>query len=253
MTARNAARVAVIGLASDFGCQLQMTNIEDHLLDVVGQFELAYWQLASSGEMPEEYDILVVEGAVTTEAHILTLKEGRKRAKTIITVGACAMTGGLPGLVSVGDFETAVSTVYGTDIPVFAAGRVSPMPVHSVVKVDYEVPGCPIEPAEFVKVLQHALAGIRDTVPAQTMCGSCRINETECFFDRGDVCLGLITAAGCGARCVAKNRPCKGCRGLAADANLEYASKVLGIKGLNPEDMDNAIELFNACREALHE
>lgn len=250
MALRTSPRVAVIGLASDFGCQLQMTNIEDHLLDVVGQFDLAYWQLASSGHMPETYDILVVEGAVTTEEHILTLKQGREVAKTVITVGACAATGGLPGLAGIGDFEKSVSTVYGTDIPVFARGRVKPMPVGSVIKVDYEVLGCPIEPVEFVRVLQHAIAGVKERVPAETMCGSCRINETECFFDRGDICLGLITAAGCNARCVAANRPCKGCRGLAADANLDYAAKVLGLKGLDPADMDNAIELFNACREA---
>lgn len=42
-----APRVVVVGLASDFGCQVQMTNIEDHLLDVLGLIDLAYWQLAS--------------------------------------------------------------------------------------------------------------------------------------------------------------------------------------------------------------
>jgi sulfhydrogenase subunit delta len=47
-----APRVVVVGLASDFGCQVQMTNIEDHLLDVLGTIDLVYWQLASSGTCP---------------------------------------------------------------------------------------------------------------------------------------------------------------------------------------------------------
>jgi len=68
-----APRVVVVGLASDFGCQVQMTNIEDHLLDVLGVIDLVYWQLASSGHMPEEYDVAIIEGAVTTEEHVRAL------------------------------------------------------------------------------------------------------------------------------------------------------------------------------------
>lgn len=41
------ARVVVVGLASCFGCQLQITNDEAHLLDVLGQIDPRYWQLAS--------------------------------------------------------------------------------------------------------------------------------------------------------------------------------------------------------------
>ena len=36
------ARVVVVGLASCFGCQLQITNDEAHLLDVLGQIDLQY-------------------------------------------------------------------------------------------------------------------------------------------------------------------------------------------------------------------
>ena len=32
--------VVVLGLASCFGCQLQITNMESHLLDVLGQIDL---------------------------------------------------------------------------------------------------------------------------------------------------------------------------------------------------------------------
>ena len=68
-TRRNAIpRVVVLGLASCFGCQLQITNAESHLLDIVGQIDLRYWQLASSAPEPEgDVDVVVVEGAVTTE------------------------------------------------------------------------------------------------------------------------------------------------------------------------------------------
>ena len=53
----SAPRVVVVGLASCFGCQLQITNAEAHLLDVLGQIDLRYWQLASSDPMPEDFDL----------------------------------------------------------------------------------------------------------------------------------------------------------------------------------------------------
>ena len=64
---RRAPRVVVIGLASCFGCQINITNIERHLMDVLGQIDLGYWQLTSSVPMPDEFDVAVIEGAVTTE------------------------------------------------------------------------------------------------------------------------------------------------------------------------------------------
>ena len=95
------ARVVVVGLASCFGCQLQITNDEAHLLDVLGQIDLQYWQLASSAPEPEgDVDVVVIEGAVTTEESRRCVERWRERARTIITIGACAVTGGIPGMAS---------------------------------------------------------------------------------------------------------------------------------------------------------
>ena len=53
-------------------------------------------------------------------------------------------------------------------------------------------------------VLQRALYGSNKTVGTATMCGSCKRNETGCFYQKGVMCLGLVTQAGCNARCKAK-------------------------------------------------
>ena len=95
-----APRVVVVGLASCFGCQLQITNAEPYLLDVLGQIDLRYWQLASSDPMPEEFDVAVIEGAATTAEAIETLKAVRKKASAVIAVGACATTAGIPGMAA---------------------------------------------------------------------------------------------------------------------------------------------------------
>ena len=73
-------RVVVVGLASCFGCQLQITNQEHFLTDILGRIDLEYWQLASSEPMPEEFDIAIIEGAVTTEEAVRQVKQLREKA-----------------------------------------------------------------------------------------------------------------------------------------------------------------------------
>jgi len=244
-----AARVAVIGLASDFGCQVQITNAPE-LLAVLGQFELAYWQLASSGHLPDDYDVAVIEGAITTEEHVNLVKRVRQTAKKIIVIGACAVTGGIPGLATTGELESHVGCVYGDGGALVACGRIAPMPVDAIIDVDYHVPGCPIAPAEFVGVLQRALMGLSDKVPREPMCASCKIRENVCFYSLGQVCLGMVTRAGCGAKCVTLGRPCTGCRGIAEDANLESARLVLAEHGMLESELGRVLQLYNAIEEA---
>jgi coenzyme F420-reducing hydrogenase gamma subunit len=246
-----AARVAIVSLASDFGCQVQMTNMEDHLLEVLAQFELVYWQLASSGHMPETFDVAVIEGAVTTQEHVETLKRIRGIADAVIVIGACAVSGGIPGLAAGKDLEPAVGCVYGDDGDIVACGRISPMPVDAVIGVDYRVLGCPIQPSEFVGVLQRALMGLSDRAPREPLCASCKVAENSCFYDCGQICLGLVTRTGCGARCVSHGRPCTGCRGLAEDANLASARSIVASYGMSSDAFDSALELYSTFQEAV--
>ena len=95
-----APRVVLIGLASCFGCQINITNIEAHLLEVLGQIDMAYWQLTSAAPMPDEFDVAGVEGAVTTEEAARTERRLRERARTVIAIGSCAATGGIPGMAA---------------------------------------------------------------------------------------------------------------------------------------------------------
>jgi coenzyme F420-reducing hydrogenase gamma subunit len=125
------------------------------------------------------------------------------------------------------------------------------MPVDAVIDVDYRVPGCPIQPAEFVAVLQKALMGLSDPLPREPMCASCKVAENVCFYDRGIVCLGLVTRTGCGAKCVSLGRPCTGCRGLAEDANLVSARDILAARGIEVSKLSSALELYNTLEEAI--
>ena len=139
-----------------------------------------------------------------------------------MAIGACATTAGVTGMAAPG-LESRVSEVYGAGLPESSGEAVRPRPVSAVIEVDSEVLCCPIDPMDFVAALQRALFGSNRTVETRTLCSDCKRNETECFFADGTLCLGLVTRAGCGARCVNLGRPCNGCAGLSPDANVGAA------------------------------
>ena len=242
--ARPRPRVVVVGLASCFGCQLQITNAELYLTDVLGQIDLRYWQLVSSEDMPDEFDVAVIEGAVTTEEAAETCRRVREKAAHVMAIGSCAVTGGIPGMASDGLAERARS-VYGEETPDACDVLIEPRPVSDVIQVDSEVRCCPIDPYDFVAKLQRALYGSNRTIESRTLCADCKLNETGCFFGRKMLCLGLVTRAGCGARCVNLGRPCNGCAGLALDANLETARAFCESRGMDVAAFDKALEMFN--------
>ena len=159
--------------------------------------------------MPADYDVAIVEGAVTTDEHVELLARVRETAGVVVAIGSCANLGGIPAMANLVDLESRYLVVYGNgDTPKVALGRRGPQPIDAFIKVDYHVPGCPIDPAEFLRVLSRVLLGLSDRVPNLTMCASCKTNENTCFYDKGVLCLGLVTRAGCGARCPSIGRPC---------------------------------------------
>ena len=245
----SAPRVVVAGLASCFGCQLQITNGEAHLMDVLGQIDVRYWQLASSDPMPDEFDVAVIEGAVTTEESERTVRMLRERAATLIAIGACATTAGIPGMAAE-RFMERPGQVYD-HVPDACGAMIAPRPVSAVVDVDFEVRSCPIDTLDFVDVLQRALYGSNKQFATKTMCGDCKRNETSCFYGAQTLCLGLVTTAGCGAKCVNLGRPCNGCRGLSPDANLASAREAVARYGVPVEEFDRALQMFNQVNPAL--
>lgn len=243
--ANKTPRVVFVGLASCFGCQINITNIEKHLMDVLGQVDLQYWQLTSSDPMPESFDVAVIEGAVTTEEAKERVKALREGADAVITIGACAATAGIPGMAA-DDCAHGMEAVYGAQAPtIVAEGALAPLAVKDVIKVDFEVPCCPIDPYDFVETLQHALYGSNIYRRSSALCGQCKNNERGCFYGRGELCMGLVTRSGCGARCPNLGRPCNGCAGLSPDANVEQARCVAERTGVGAERFDGALSMFN--------
>ncbi len=91
-------KLAVFKFSSCDGCQLQLLNLEDALLDLVGAVEIAYFLEARRRELPPPYDIGLVEGSISTPEEEDRIQHVRRDCKYLIAIGACATSGGIQAL-----------------------------------------------------------------------------------------------------------------------------------------------------------
>ncbi len=107
-------KLAVFKFSSCDGCQLQLLNLEDELLDLVGAVEIAYFLEARRRELPPPYDIGLVEGSISTPEEEDRIQHVRRDCKYLITIGACATSGGIQALRNWANIDEFVGHVYPT-------------------------------------------------------------------------------------------------------------------------------------------
>jgi coenzyme F420-reducing hydrogenase gamma subunit len=243
-------RVAIFDLACCEGCQLQIVNMEEDILQLLNAVDLVEWREGIS-DQSEHYEIAIVEGSVTRPEDEERLRNIREHADVLIALGACAVIGGINKLKNNFTTDEVRSWVYGAaaDMPHLETAAVRSL--DEVVEVDVQIPGCPIDAQELSRVVRSLLVGKAPFVPTYPVCVECKMNENGCRFDYGEVCLGPVTRAGCDARCPSNGTWCFGCRGLIDKANLPAAREVMDRHGRTFEDLTARMLLFAGKLEAL--
>src|SRR5512146_2846704 len=127
-------KIAVFAFTSCEGCSLMILNLEDEMLDLLGQVELVNFREAID-ERRDDYDIAIIDGAITRQHEVDELKEIRSRAKVLVAMGACAVQGGLYYLRNYHDPKFSMEYVFGDKASHFDALPVRP--VSHYVTVDY--------------------------------------------------------------------------------------------------------------------
>jgi sulfhydrogenase subunit delta len=242
------SRVAIFDFACCEGCQLQIVNLEEEILNVLDVVQPVEWREAMS-EQSEEYDIAIVEGSITRVEDEERVKTIRKRAKILIALGACATIGGVNKLKNMFPLDEVKEIVYGKDADMPHLDTAVTKAVNEVVPVDYYVHGCPIDKKEFTSILRCLVAGKKPVIPSYPVCVECKQNGNICRFEYNEICLGPITRAGCGAKCPSNGAWCFGCRGLVDDPNVNAAQDVMDTYGKTIEDLKAKIMLFNYNQE----
>ncbi len=84
-------KVGVFGFTGCGGCQLEILNLEDQLLDLIGAIDIVHFTEAIT-EFSDTYEIVLVEGSITTEHGVEKIKKIGETAKIVVAMGSCAVS-----------------------------------------------------------------------------------------------------------------------------------------------------------------
>jgi len=239
-------RLAVWKFASCDGCQLSLLDCEDELLAVADRVEIANFVEASSAVAPGPYDLSLVEGSITTAHDAERILQVRAQSRRLVTIGACATSGGIQALRNFADVDEFRRVVYAR--PEYISTLAQSTAIADHVPVDFELRGCPINKHQLLEVVAAFLHGRRPTVPTDSVCIECKRRGTVCVVvAHGTPCLGPVTQAGCGAICPAYDRGCYGCFGPQDTPNPEAWGRRLRELGMSSEEIVRVYRTFNAA------
>lgn len=161
------ATLATVWLDGCSGCHMSFLDIDHHLIELLEQADLVYSPLVDNKVFPEQVDITLVEGAVSSEEDLAKIQHIRQRTRILVSMGDCAVTGNVPAMRNVFPVEKIIQRAYyenATLNQMLPTQGVPPLlqrvrPVHQVVKVDVFIPGCPPSAKTILYVVSELLAG----------------------------------------------------------------------------------------------
>lgn len=245
-------KLAVWKFSSCDGCQLSLLDCEDELLAIAGALEIAYFPEATSAEVEGPYDISLVEGSVTTPHDAERIHEIREQSVLLVTIGACATSGGIQALRNFADVKEWIPIVYAS--PEYITTLETSTPIADHVKVDLELRGCPISKGQLIETVLALLHGRRPNLASTSVCFECKARGTTCVMvAHGTPCLGPVTHGGCNAICPAYNRGCYGCFGPMESPNMPALTAQWKALGVGDDGIVRALRTFNANAEEFRE
>ncbi len=245
-------RLAVFKFASCDGCQLTLLDCEDELLTLTRRVEIADFREASSQVIEGPYDLTLVEGSVTTEEDRHRVQEIRAESRFLVTIGACATSGGIQALRNFADVEEFSRVVYAS--PQYIRTLATSTPIRDHVSVDLELRGCPISKHQLLETISAVLTRRTPDLPTDSVCIECKRRGNVCVLvARGATCLGPVTQAGCGAICPAFHRGCYGCFGPQGTPNVPPLTHRLHELGASRGELLRVFRTFNAAAPAFRQ
>src|SRR5271165_4765705 len=121
-------------------------------------------------------DVGFIEGGCSNEYNVRELKKFRKHCRILVSVGACAINGGVPAMRNAVGLRECLETAYLGGLSPDGAGIIPndediPLlldrvyPSHEVVKIDYFLPGCPPSGEAIWEGLKALLTGQVPVLP----------------------------------------------------------------------------------------
>ena len=173
-------KLATVWLDGCSGCHMSFLDMDERLIELSSQFDLVFSPIVDFKVFPDEVDIALVEGAISSDEDEHKIRHIRKHTKMLIAMGDCAVAGNVPsmrnqfGVKGVTDrafFDTA-SLQQQVPCQLVPTLNARVRPVHEFVPVDVFLPGCPPSADTFYTVLSELLAGKTPNIASLTRFGA---------------------------------------------------------------------------------
>lgn len=173
-------RLATVWLDGCSGCHMSFLDLDERLLAVLEKVELVYSPLVDAKVFPDDVDITLVEGAVSSEEDLHKIQLVREKTKILVSLGDCAVTANVPAMrnpfltQSVYDRAYRENVTFDPGVPDQVVPRLLPYarPVHEIVPVDVFVPGCPPNADVIFHVVSELLEGRSPEISNKTRFGA---------------------------------------------------------------------------------
>jgi NAD-reducing hydrogenase small subunit len=173
-------KLATVWLDGCSGCHMSFLDIDERLITLHDLADLVYSPLVDNKIFPEDVDITLVEGAVSSEEDLHKIQMVRQRTKTLVSLGDCAVTANVPGMRNSFGRKAVYERAYvenatlNPSIPTEVIPRLLPhaRPVHEIVPVDVYIPGCPPSADAIFYALTELLEGRQPELSAKTRFGA---------------------------------------------------------------------------------
>lgn len=160
-------KVATVWLDGCSGCHMSLLDMDAAIISLSRKIDLVYGPLVDAQEFPEDVDVTLVEGAVSSQEDLNRLQKIRQRTNILISMGDCAVTGNVPAMRNSIPVQKLLQRVYihGADEKKGVPGDHVPAllkqarPLREFVKVDISLPGCPPASKTIVGVITDLLDG----------------------------------------------------------------------------------------------
>ena len=227
-----------------------MLDLEDELLAIAERFEIVEFAEATSNRSHGPFDVLLVEGSISTPDQADEILQLRHQATTLVAIGACATSGGIQALRNLGDHDAFRASVYPK--PEWIDALATSKPVSEYVAVDAELYGCPISGSQLLELLTALTVGRRPQLPDEAVCAECKRLGNPCILVTQNVaCLGPVTRTGCGALCPSFGRGCYGCFGPREQANAPSLGRAFAFRGKDDREIVREFAKFNVGAPAF--
>jgi coenzyme F420-reducing hydrogenase gamma subunit len=166
----------------------------------------------------------------------------------LITIGACATSGGIQAIRNFNDVNEYIRQVYPNPEYIETLNKSTPIKDH--VNVDYELNGCPVNKYHLIEVINAYLNERKPNIPTHCLCMECKRKGNVCVMvAQGVPCLGPVTLAGCGALCPSYNRGCYSCFGPMISPNTASLAAQFEKMSMARDDIVRYFREFNAFSE----